>query len=245
MKIFSTIIIISLFSCSSPLKNNSSEKVKSVLTYRIDTEGNKNLEHLSEYDESGNVIYEEDYMAGEIYSYRWNTYDSLNNKTETKFSKCLDCEITITNYLYQNGQLIEKNNPDYISTLIYDKNGDCITEIEVFKTTQNLRRFKFMTYQNHLLKSKTSYDVSSYNILNQDHTIDSLINQNFPYYHYFENSFNDNNRVVRSDWYGSVSDWFQVQEHFYDEKTGLATKVKYSSRDGENGGERVYEYTFW
>ena len=244
MKIIGSLILITLFSCGSNNEFESTKKIKSTLTYRIDQDGNKSLEHLSEFDLLGNVIYEEDYMGGEIYGYRWHTYDSLNNKLESKFASCLDCEPTITRYHYESGKLIKKINNEYSSQLIYDDLGDCIQEIEVFNENNHLRRFKFMTYENHLLQAKTSYDVSKLNIPYSDYIIDSLINQDYPYYHYFENTFDDNGKIVKSEWFGSVSEWFEVQYHYYDEN-GFATKVDYSSRNGKNGGQRLYEYTYW
>jgi len=67
--LLATLILFSSCSTDQLPKSTASKdsSIQSLLTYRITPQGEKELEHYTEYDSNENPVFERDYMTGEIY----------------------------------------------------------------------------------------------------------------------------------------------------------------------------------
>lgn len=242
MKLLTIVAIAGIVSCKEQRPPQQSNIASTITIYRITPEGDKEMELVKQLDEHGNAHTVTDYMAGEVYLWHWNQFDVDGNILLGETASCENCDRSSTHYEYEQGRLIRRWDEEKEATFEYDAAGNKTLELEVFTESKLLRRFKLMDYADGNMIRKRSYDLSADNVAAEGLSLDSLLAAGVQPYHVIESFYNEDGMMTESRYSGAVSDWFQVHKHFYDEQ-GRPIKVEYSSRAGESGGSRIYEYS--
>lgn len=230
--------------CSQAQQPTAAVKtVRSETFYRLTPEGEKKMEHFTEFNERELPIFERDYMDGNIYFVYWMEYGAEGRLIAKKSSKCETCEQTTTTISRNSSGQAEFSGQEKSLKFEVDSANNRTREMEVFRNSNSLYRIKIMRYNDAAMISKKSYKFEEHAINMLNLNIDSLIQVSEPY-HSIENIYNANGQIIESHWGGAVDDWFAVHKHFYDE-AGRPTREEYYTTSGKSGGVRIYEYALF